>query len=133
MHFAFIAYGARTEVELLIRDMEAQKFLLRMTKEGEKDKGIYLGGQIRILPFGVMEYVFPKEYRDLVLNTMCNNTAPNRYNVPKIFRAIFRKALKLKPIPQYKEGERLIWKTEHVSIMPLGIREDSELIEPKDM
>lgn len=133
MHFAFIAYGARTEMELLLRDMEAQKFTMRLHKEGEQDKAVFISGQVRVLPLGVIEYVFPKEHRDLVLNTMCNNTAPNRYGVPKIFQAMFRKALKLKPVPKYKKGQKLIWTIENISIMPIGIREDAELIEPKDM
>lgn len=132
MHFAFIAYGARTEVERMMRDMESQKWLLPMKKTGEKDRGVYISGQVRLLPFGVMEYVFPKEYLGVVLNTMCNNKEPNRYNVPKIFRAIFRKALKLEPIPAFQTEQRLIWDNENVSILPLGIREDSELVEPKD-
>jgi len=133
MHFTFISYGARTEIERMLRDMESQKFLLPMRKEGEKDKGVYIGGQVRILPFGVMEYVFPKEFLGIVLNTMCNNKEPNRYNVPKVFRALFRKALKLQPLPKFQTEQKLIWDIENVSILPLGIREDSEIIEPKDM
>jgi len=133
MHFSYIAYGARTEVELLMRDMESQKFLMPLHKDGEKDRGVYITGQVRLLPFGVMEYVFPKEYLGIVLNTMCNNTAPNRYNLPKVFRALFRKALKLQPLPEFQREQRLIWTIENVSILPLGIREDSELSEPKDL
>ncbi len=131
MHFAFIPYGAMSELRLLLRDMQSQKFMMRMHKEGEKDKGVYISGQVRTLPFGVMEYVFPKEYLPMVLNTLCKQE-PNRYNVPKVFRAIIRKALKLKPIPKYSDKEKLIWICENVSILPLGIREDSELAEPKD-
>lgn len=133
MHFAFIAYGARSEMDLLMRDMEAQKFQLKLTKEGEKDKAVFIPGQVRVLPFGVIEYVFPKEYMHIVLNTMCNNTAPNRYGIPKLFQTMFRKALKLKPVPEYNKGEKLIWTIENTSIMPIGIREDSTIIEPKDM
>ncbi len=133
MHFAFIPYGALTEIDRLEQEMQVQKFMLRMHKDGEKDKGVYINGQIRLLPFGVYEYVFPKEYLGLVLNTLCNNKEPNRYNVPNFFRAMFRKVLKLKPIPKYQKDQRLIWTTENVSILALGIREDSEIIEPKDM
>jgi len=131
MHFAFIPYGAMSELRLLLRDMEAQKFMLKLQKEGEKDKGVYISGQIRILPFGVYEYVFPKEYKDMILNTLCKQE-PNRYNVPEIFRKIIRKALKLKPIPKYDTKEQLLWIKENVSILPLGIREDLKIPEPKD-
>ena len=133
MHFTFIAYGERNEVERLFSEMECQKFYFKMTKEGEKDKGVYIRGQVRYLPFGVMEYVFPKEYLGIILNTMCINKEPNRYNVPEIVRKMIRTALKLKPIPKFQVEQKMIWTTENVSIMPLGIREDAELVEPKDM
>ncbi len=53
MHFAFIPYGARSEVERLFRDVESQKFQLKLTKDGEKDKGIWVTGQVRQLPLGI--------------------------------------------------------------------------------
>ena len=134
MHFTFVAYGARQEVERLLRDMESQKMKLRLIKEGEKDKHLYINGQVRLLPFGVMEYVFPREYRDIVINTMCNNTSPNRYSIPAAFKAILRKALKLEPLPKMKpESEKFLWCIEHVSILPIGIRKDWNLKEVKDM
>ena len=131
MHFAFIPYGAMSELRLLMRDMESQKFMLKMHKEGEKDRGVYISGQVRLLPFGVYEYVFPKEYLPMVLATLCKQE-PNRYHVPEIARKVIRKMLKLKPLPKYETKEKLIWICENVSILPLGIREDLEIPEPKD-
>lgn len=133
MHFAFIPYGARHELELLFRDMESQKFKLTMTKKGKKDVYVWIPGQIRTLPLGVVEYIFPREYKDTVLNTILGGSAPNRFGIPKMFVAIFRKALKLKKIPKYKQKDKFIWIRENVSIAPIGIRDDAELVEPKDM
>ena len=70
MHFIFIPYGKRDQVELLLREMEAQKHQLRLKKEGKKDKFIWLQGQIRMLPLGIYEYIFPREDLDLVLHTL---------------------------------------------------------------
>jgi len=132
MHFAFIPYGARTELELLFRDLEAQKYKMVLKKKGEKDKFVFIPGQVRALPFGVYEYIFVKEMKDIVLNIMMGNTAPNRFGLPKMFMAIFRKTLKLKPIPKYEKKTKFLWTIENISIIPIGIREDADLIEPKE-
>lgn len=134
MHIAFIPYGARSEVERMLRDMESQKMQMRMTKSGEKDMSVWINGQVRLLPFGVMEYVFPREYKDVIIHTLSDNTKPNRYGVPQFLNLMFRKALNLKPLPkEYSKETKMLWITENVSIMPLGIREDSDMEEPKDM
>ena len=131
MHVSFIAYGARNWVEHLYRDMEAQKFQLRVFKDGEADKAMWLQGVLRLLPGGIMDYVFPKEYADIVLHTLTDNKAPNRYKVPPLFMKMLVKGLGLKPIPSYKKDEKLLWISEHVSIIVLGMREDSILQETK--
>jgi len=139
MHFAFIPYGARAEVERLMRDIESQKFQLKLWKKDEKDKAVWITGQVRELPFGVKEIVFPREYRDVVISTMTNNTAPNRlaYERSKVYRMVkagFRKIMGLKPMPKnFSTEAKLLWDLEYVSIIPLGIREDSDLTEGKDL
>lgn len=125
MHFAFIPYGKRTEVELLLRDMEAQKHLLRM-KKGKKKKDIYIQGQIRLMPLGVVEYIFPKEDKDIVLNTLV--TEKERYELPKIIKAFMKKFLKLEKIPEFKREKRFLWIKDFVNIISLGIREDGEIV-----
>lgn len=140
MHFAFIPYGARTEVERLFRDIEAAKFKLRCWKKGRKDKAVWITGQVRLLPFGVTEIIFPREYKDTVLNTLIHkvNTAENRYRdalgiIPKMMKTLFAKGLKLKPISKVETKEKFLWSTENVAILPLGIREDIDQKEAKDM
>lgn len=126
MHAIFIPYGKRELVERMLRDMEAQKHLLPMTK-GKEKKEIWIDSQVRILPFGVMEYVFPKEDLDVVLNTLkFKNKAP--YNIPGLYLDMTRKILKSKKIPEYKEDKIYVWRKEHVAIIPIGIREDREIV-----
>ena len=133
MHIAFIPYGGRQYIETMLRDMESQKLKLRLTSQG-KEKSVWINGQVRILPFGVYEFVFPREYRDMVIHTLKDNTAPNRYGTPRALIFALRKSLKLKPIPtSYKKDQKMLWIMDNVSIMPLGIREDSDMVEPKDM
>jgi len=131
MHLTFIPYGGRQFVETLLRDMEAQKFMLKMSKAGEPDKAIWINGVVRLLPMGVYDYIFPKEYRDVVLHTLVHGKEPNRFKVPKVITEMFRLGLKLKSLPKEHGKERLLWQSEHVHIIAIGLREDSIITEPK--
>lgn len=116
-------YGKRDEVELLLRDMEAQKHYLKNTD----GTGQWIQGQVRVLPFGVYEYVFPKEDMDIVLHTLDFDT--NRYNLNKFLFYFVRKFVKYEKIPEYKKDKYYLWVKENVNILPLGIRYDSELLD----
>ena len=129
MHVSFIPYGERSCVERTLRDMEAQKHLMPMT-QGKKHKGVWIPGQIRELPLGIKEYVFPKESLDMVLRTL-GDGGPGVYGIrfKGLAYPFLRKVLKLKPIPKYeKKGETYLWGKAFVSIIVLGIREDRELV-----
>lgn len=127
MHFAFIPYGKRSEVELLLRDMEAQKHLLKMWK-GKKEQGIYVQGSVKIVPLGVIEYIFPKEDLNIVLWTLIRDK--NRYKLSRFILGVLGKLLKLKKIPEYKKDKHYLWIRDNVEVIPLGIREDEDVIEP---
>ena len=129
MHVSFIPYGERSCVERMLRDMEAQKHLMPMTK-GKKKQAIWMPGQIRHLPFGVYEYVFSKESLDMVLRTIHGGrSGVYGVNFKKLAYAFLRKFLKLEPIPKYEEkGDKYIWGMAFVSIIVIGIREDTEIV-----
>ena len=127
MHFAFIPYGKREEVEILLRDMSAQKHKLKMTK-GKEVIHIWIQGQVRLLPFGVYEYVFPREDLDKVLTAL--NAKFCHYSLPKVFLSTLRKMLHLKKIPDYSEEQKYLWVKSEVNLIPLGIRDDEDIIEP---
>lgn len=131
MHFGFIPYGKRSCVELLLREMEAQKHYLPMWK-GKKKKKIWMQAQVRILPGGVIEYVFPKEDMDRVLATMVkSDKLPYGLSEKWIFLA--RKMLKFDKIPKFNNKENYVWIKDYVSIIPLGIREDGEIVGIKEL
>ena len=126
-------YGMKQHVDKFIQEMEAQKHLIPFTSpDGKEVHDIWINGQVRILPFGVMEYVFPKQDLDSVLNTLTNDTSPVPYDLDKIKIPlikkkpldIVRKLLKAKPIPKFKKHNKYLWIREHVSIIPIGIREE---------
>ncbi len=130
MHVSFIPYGERACVERMLRDMEAQKHLMPMTK-GKKKRAAWIPGQIRDLPFGVKEYVFCKESLDMVLRTLDAAKDSGSYGISfkKLVLPTLRKLLKLKPIPEYeKKGDVFLWGKTFVSIVVIGIREDGEIV-----
>lgn len=140
MHAVFIPYGKRSEVELMLRDMEAQKHKWKITKDGET-KFIYIQGQVRHLPFGVMEYVFPREDRDVVLTSLkFHGYAQSQYKLADVKIAFLsssptefmRKFLSCLPIPDFKTDKNYLWVNEDVMIIPIGIKEDADMVEDKE-
>lgn len=129
MHFAFIPYGKRLWVETLLRDMEAQKHWLPM-KKGKEEIKVPIQGSVRVMPGGVYEYVFPKEDLDMVLHTLLKKKE-NWYNIKEAILMLARRYLKLKKIPEYKKEKYYLWLTEHVNIIPVGIREDKDIVAPE--
>lgn len=125
MHVAFIPYGKREHVERLLREMEAQKHLLTMTKDGQ-NKSVWIDGQVRMLPFGVVDYVFPKEDKDVVLTTL-GYGKPSSYGMGKIFPFI-RTMLKYKKIKGVKTEKKYLWHRDNVSLSLIGMKEDKELV-----
>ena len=124
MHVSFIPYGKRECVERFIRDMEAQKHPFRMYKD-DKIKTVFIDGQVRVCPLGVYEYVFPKEDIDIVLATLdFGKKIP--YGVGKGIK-LLRRLLRYKKAPLYSDDKTYLWNRNHVSILPIGIREDKEL------
>lgn len=126
MHFSFIPYGKRSEVELLLRDMEAQKHYLKL----DNGKKVPIQGQVRVLPFGIIEYVCPKEDQYLVLNTL--QSVENPYNLPRIIISTIRKILGLKfkkKVFDIDNAQKYLWIKDNVSIIFLGIREDGEIFD----
>ena len=138
MHAVFIAYGIKDHVDLFMRDMQSQKFQLPVYSPDKKEtKTIWMQGSLRLLPFGVMEYVFPKENMDLVLTTLrfMKSEHPNTKGLRTSYISPFklnvlRKLLKADKIPDFKTDNNLIWMMSDVAIIPIGVRYDGDILEP---
>lgn len=131
MHFAFFPYGGRAQLENMFRDMEAQKFKWKMVDPNtKKESYLWVQGQLRVLPFGVWEYIAPKEAADIIMTTLkfhVTNHGHNAINMAQkaIFK-VLRKILRLKSIPTFKTDHTLLWVCDNVAIIPLGVRADLE-------
>lgn len=128
-------YGKKEDVDRLIRDMSAQKHKLKLWKVSEDESAdkidiqeVWIEGAVRLLPFGVMEYVFPKEDKDVVLTTLnFHKEAP--YNLTNAGLFFIRKALKATTPGKFDTNNHLLWIKNNVSIIPIGIREDVDIKE----
>ena len=136
MHFVFIPYGVRTEVETLMRDMEAQKHKLKMRDKDGKETFCWVSGAIRELPFGVKEYIFPRENRDCVLNTLMppmraewKHPIGERYIIGWFRKLALKKIFKTEKMPEWSAESKFLWIKDNVNIIPIGIRNDEEIEE----
>ena len=128
MHVIFIPYGKIERVEETLNDMRAQKFQLPVhSPDGKETKFIWFPCQLRTLPFGFYELVFPKEQLDVILNTLGDKS--DRYQLSKTKLSMIRKALHAKPIPKYKKDKMCIWTINHVHFITIGIREDLDIVD----
>lgn len=131
MHAIFIPYGIKSAVDRLIADMTAQKFLWTLTHPDGSTKKIWVQGSVRILPFGMMEYVFPKEYANEVLSTLeFHKLSHTQYKHIGKYIAILRRLLRAEKVPEFKLLENVIpWIKDDVAIFPVGVRYDGEMTE----
>ena len=133
MHAIFIPYGIKNLVDLFIENLNQRILPLRLYKEGEKDTYYNIQCQIRYLPFGIVEFVFPKEYKDQVLTSLGFHK-PAPYNLNKSVLGIkpfelLKKFLNIQDIPKFKETLGFPVLKLPMSIIPIGIREDGEITE----
>lgn len=137
MHISFIPYGKRDLVERLLRDMEAQKTRLPMTKDGQT-KYLWIQAQVRQLPFGIYEYICAREDRDIVLATFSVETRHhNDYIPPEVsylgmkinVMKILRMMTHSQPPPKdYDKKQKFLWIMENVDITLIGIKEDTDIV-----
>jgi len=135
-------YGIKNFVDFIIEDLNHKYLPLRIYKEGEEDKFFLTQVQIRMLPFGIYELVFPKEYLNEILSALKvkSESEQNEY-IGRLNKSVMgfkpisllRKTLKLDPIPKYKEvpypNFPLPEYKRYVPIIPIGIRRDGEITE----
>lgn len=136
MHAVFMTFGVVSAWENFKIDLMAQKFKLKLRKEGQPDKFIYAQGRLCQGVFGIWEYCFPKEDMDAVLTTLGFHAevagtlkVKNRIGNLKIWT--LRKMLKCEPIPEFKTEFKMPWITNDVSIIPIGVRYDEDITEPE--
>lgn len=140
MHAIFMVYGKKECVDYLIRDMTSQKLPLRFYKKDAdgkviEEKNTWIDCQVRVLPFGLYEFVFPKEFMNKVLTSLWFGR-PIAYNLDAEIKFMgikikpldyVKKFLRIEDAPKFDNSQTLIWWEQHIGIIPIGIRYDTEL------
>jgi len=132
MHAVFIPYGVIHCVEDFLRDLRTSNFLFPMINEktGEK-KTIWIKGGLRIGPFGVWEYVFPRAYEAQVLTSL-DFGCDVPYNLGGLRMSVLRKVLKCQKAPKkFDTSQKMLWVRDNVTIIPIGVRYDKEIVGSK--
>jgi len=130
MHAVFMPTGIVSEVEHLKKEMECQKFKLIITSPDKKEtKEIWIQGLLRIGAFGVWEYVFPREYLDVVLTTLTFHERAYSKKIGNTRYNLLRKILACDKIPKFKTDSKLLWLKTNVAFIPIGVRYDRDIEE----
>jgi len=131
MHFVFIPYGIKSAVDRLMIDIQAQKHIRRIYKDGKEVSAIWETGALRLLPFGVWEYICPREDADKVMTTLGFDNPHKQVEsgfFTKTALTFIRKALKCDKIPTFDNSKKLLWITQDVAMIPIGVRYDKDKV-----
>lgn len=126
MHLYMIVRGIKHDVDRFINGL-SERFL--PFKYKGKDSFI----QVSVRPIQLYEIAFPKEHLDVMINTLkpdekCYEWMENtKYKWLKKYAFLFRKLLKLKPIPKAQNPDRMVLYGENVERILLGLKEDENL------
>ena len=143
MHAVFMPYGKKMWVDVFLNDVRAQKWLIPFTSpDGKETKQIITDSSLRVLPFGVYEIAFPKEYMAQVLTTLnfphAENHYSDRYEIPEFIMKQIRKVIHCEKAPtDFKWGDIFPWvkgissDTPVVYVLPIGIRKDKIIADGK--
>ncbi len=148
MHAVFMAYGLHNLVEEFKWELTTTKLPLKLWQVDENGNKVDRGNeiiqcQLRMLPGGLFDFVFPREFVDTVLKGLkfdlkeghSNFDVNMEYSVMgfKIKPLEYlKKGLKLEDIPEIpKDAKKYPFLfSQNISIIPLGIRLDSDIEEP---
>ena len=137
MHAIFFAYGMKDKVDYFLEGLKHLclpiTFYKKVGGKVVEKKSFPIQTQIRTLPFGIYEFVFPKENMDVVLTTLRFNQKPP-YNLDKTIMGIkplklLKNFLRVEDAPKFNTTHILPLIMQHVAIIPLGVRHDGEIEE----
>jgi hypothetical protein len=117
-------YGKKDLVDFFLGELEHQKHYLTYTDPMGIQKQQAIQAQVRYLPFGVIEYIFPESDKDMVLNSLEFHDERNVYDMGKIKFLFLRKFLKCEKAPEFKRDKKYLWLKDNVNIIPIGVRYD---------
>ena len=117
--------GQKECVDNFIKQLEAQYLPLKADKRDIKDSGDGLV-QLGVRPIQLWEIVFPKEMKDIVLNSIFEGEdGHTQQKKHKKFVSMIRKVLGIQPMPkEYDKTKKFITRGDHIEKIGIGIKED---------
>ena len=117
--------GPIPDVEEFISELRGKYLPFKAKFKEDKDKKNYML-QVLVRPIQLWEVAFPKEHKDVMLNTLFVNCPENRPQYKRWIN-IIRKLLKIKPIPEYDKSFKIPITTKNMDVVGIGIKEDEEV------
>ena len=119
MHLYFTTRGVKFWVDRFITEL--QGMYLPFKYQGKENSF-----RLQVRPLQIWEVVFPKEHKDLILNTIINPDGAYHKRHNKFILAI-RKVLGIKPIPKYDRTKSMPITRANIDATGIGIKEDGVL------
>ena len=126
-------YGDCLFINEWIQSWRHKYLPLTMKSEGCSDVIQNVSIQVRQLPLGLYELIFPKEHKDIVLATLKFDKS-HAYNLDKRIFGIspinmLRKFLHIQIIPKFDNSKKFVMPKYDVSVIPIGVKYDGEITE----
>jgi len=128
MHLNFMTRGPKNHVDEMINQLRGVYLPWKCTKDGivkgVKKENYWI--QMRVCPIQLWDISFPREYQDVVLNTLLTDKGKTPHSRQQKFITVLRKCLGLKKIPDYKTDKLLTMRTsvKHTDMIGIGIKPD---------
>lgn len=125
MHVVMMTRGVKQEVDYFINELSFRYVpFKKYNVKTKKMDDLFI--QMRVSPVQLWDISFPEDQQDSVLNTLFSGDAgkPINSHLNKYVWGL-RKAMKLKPIPNYKKENVLVMKPpQNIETIGIGVKED---------
>lgn len=132
MELIFAVRGHKMWLDEFIKQLQG-KYLpmtLKMNEQGQIDKNgkdTIMNFQVGVKPYEIYGVSFPKEHKDLMLNTiLAGTTRQEKYSKFDKYLNWIRKLIGLQPIGEYDKSKILPIERSNLDIIGLGIKEDEQ-------
>ena len=127
MHLYVLTRGIKKEVDDMITQLQGKYLPMKFRYPDKKEpEDVVL--QLAVRPIQLWELAFPEEHLDLMCKTMFTNAgmkAKPQHKWQEKFVWAMRKALHLKPIPDFETGSGMpLGGIKDVEVVGVGIKDD---------
>ena len=119
MHLYIITRGIKWATERFKNELGAKYLPF-------KYKGKDVAVQTAVRPIELLEVVFPKEHKDIMLNSVLLPSREVKHKKHKKWVTAIRKVLGVQKIPEYSREQAFPIFKEHIDITAIGVKDDDD-------